>query len=66
MSELREVPSPKKRYLGDGVFVDVDGHGLVLTTENGVEETNRIVLEPEVYDALLQYVFRLRAPRESL
>jgi hypothetical protein len=31
-----------------------------LTTENGIEATNRIVLEPEVYRALELYVSQLR------
>jgi hypothetical protein len=50
-----------KTYLGDGAYVDFDGYALVLTTENGIRETNRIVLEPEVYAALLEYVARLKA-----
>jgi hypothetical protein len=51
-----------KAYLGDGVYLDWDDFGtLVLTTENGIRETNRIVLEPEVYAALLEYVARLKA-----
>jgi hypothetical protein len=51
-----------KVYLGDGVYLDWDDFGtLVLTTENGIRETNRIVLEPEVYAALLEYVARLKA-----
>jgi len=48
-----------KQYLGDGVYVDFDGFALVLTTENGIETTNTIVLEPEVYSALLAYVATL-------
>ena len=48
-----------KRYIGDGVYVDFDGFGLVLTTENGIEVTNTIILEPEVYSALVQYVEHL-------
>ena len=47
-----------KQYLGDGVYVEIDEYGLVLTTENGIDVTNRIVLEPEVYDSLEQYVAR--------
>lgn len=49
-----------KAYLGDGCYADFDGYDLVLTTENGVAATNRIVLEPEVYKALLEYMARLK------
>ena len=53
----------KKEYIGDGVYVEFDGYGLVLTTEDGRSTTNRIVLEPEVYQALTAYVSRLRESR---
>ena len=58
--------SPRKAYLGDGCYVDFDGFALVLTTENGITTTNRVVLEPEVYAALVQYVTRLRAKDEAV
>lgn len=46
-----------KRYLGDGVFVSARDNGdLVLTTENGMIATNRIVLEPKVALQLAEYV----------
>ena len=48
-----------REYLGDGVYVDFDGFALVLTTENVIRITNTIVLEPDVYDALLAYVKQL-------
>lgn len=43
-----------KCYLGDGVYAAFDAQTLnvILTTENGIQTTNRIVLEPEVLDAL--------------
>lgn len=46
----------KKQYLGDGVYI---GQGaclgdFVLTTENGIETTNRITLEREVVEELLK------------
>ena len=50
----------EKRYLGDGVYAIMDGADLVLTTENGVEATNRIVLEPEVFAALEEFLARVR------
>lgn len=49
-----------KEYLGDGVYVSFDGYGVVLTTENGLGATNRIVLEPEVMLALADWSDRLK------
>lgn len=48
----------RKSYIGDGVYVELDDveYGLVLTTEDGVSVTNRIVLEPEVWHRLEEYV----------
>jgi hypothetical protein len=55
-----------KQYIGDGVYIDIIDWGcLVLTTENGIEETNRIVLEPEVYNAFIQY-FRKHLPAQFI
>jgi hypothetical protein len=54
------MPEPK-RYLGDGVYVEFDGYAIVLTTENGLRITNRVVLEPPVYNALVEYVEHLQA-----
>lgn len=42
----------RKQYLGDGVYLEYDGANLILTTENGISVTNRIVLEWEVFQAL--------------
>ena len=47
-----------KEYLGDGVYVQNDGFGLILTTENGFSVTNEIYLEPEVYAKLISYMDR--------
>jgi len=57
-----------KSYLGDGIYIYFDGYSLVLTTENGIEITNEIVLEPDVYESLLRYVDMLKYenfPREE-
>ena len=48
-----------KSYLGDGVYVDVERDMLKLTTEDGIEKTNTVYLEPEVWAALERYVARL-------
>lgn len=45
-----------KTYLGDGVYVEWRADDVRLTTENGVETTNSIILEPEVLEALLFWV----------
>jgi hypothetical protein len=49
-----------KEYIGDGVYVEFVGGVLTLTTENGVEVTNAIVLEHDVFIALLAYAQRQR------
>lgn len=46
-------------YLGDGVYADFDGFGIVLTTEDGIEVTNRIVLEPETLANFTRWLARL-------
>jgi hypothetical protein len=46
----------KKAYLGDGVYAQYDGYTVTLTTENGVDETNVIFLEPNVVESLLKYL----------
>ena len=46
-----------KTYLGDAVYAAWDDCDcIVFTTEDGISVTNRIVLEPEVYRALRQWV----------
>ena len=46
----------KKRYLGNGVYVEVNEDGFTLTTENGIKVTNTIMLEPAVAEALVFYI----------
>ena len=57
----KEGKSMVKEYLGDGAYVEFDGFGIVLTTEDGISTTNRVVLEPSVLKAFESYVTRLRA-----
>lgn len=47
-----------KQYIGDGVYAEYnkETYSVILTTENGIETTNRIVLEAEVLDALNIYL----------
>jgi len=53
-----------KEYLGDAVYAAINERGqLCLTTENGIEATNTIFLDPEVITALLDYLRRGRPSR---
>lgn len=49
----------EKVYLGDSVYAQFDGYHIVLTTENGMGVTNEILLEPQVYVALIDYATKL-------
>ena len=53
--------STAKTYVGDGVYAEITPQGLVLTTNDGIEETNRIVLEPEVWSAVLAFIASAKA-----
>lgn len=52
-----------KDYLGDSVYVQHDGHHIILTTENGLptDPSNSIALEPNMLAALNRYVARMKA-----
>lgn len=52
-----------KQYLGDGVYVSYDGYGLWL--EANVPTTDRIYLEPLVFESLQKYVERLGKPKDA-
>jgi hypothetical protein len=65
-TEMNANKGENKIYLGDGVYADYDGFGVVLTTENGIRVTNTIVLEPDALAALNQYYERMIAQREVL
>lgn len=47
-----------KEYLGDGVYIEHKDYDLVLTTSNGLVDTNTIVLDGEVLHALVEYLKR--------
>jgi hypothetical protein len=53
--------SASKEYLGDAVYADVDEFGkIILTTEDGQEELNCIILEDAVIRALLRYIKKVQ------
>ena len=45
-----------KQYIGDGVYVEYDNYGVILTTEDGIEATNIIYLEAVVLNNLNEYL----------
>jgi len=52
--------SMKKEYLGDGCFVETDSYGnVILTTSDGIEDTNTIFLEPYMFNQLVRFVKRI-------
>lgn len=53
-----------KQYLGDSVYVDINGYHFVLTTEyGGGTVVNRFILSLVVFAALKNYVDRLKEPQ---
>lgn len=52
MPEERTLP---KVYLGDGAYAEFSGYDVALTTWNGVEETNRIYVEPDALRILVEF-----------
>ena len=45
-------------YLGDGLYAETDGFGIILTAprENG---EHYVYLEPDVFDAILQFAMKI-------
>lgn len=50
----------EKVYLGDGVYAWYNGYAIVLTAENGIENTDAIYLEPSTLESLKAYIESLR------
>ena len=45
----------EKRYIGDAVYANFDGYHIVLTTSDGIRDTNTIALEPGVMNSLIKF-----------
>ena len=43
-------------YLGDGVYVEFDGFGIILKANDHRNPTDTIALEPEVFNSLVRWV----------
>jgi hypothetical protein len=50
----------REQYLGDGVYATMEEDGVIVLDLRGQDDTTRIVLEPEVLVALVNFA---RAPR---
>jgi len=50
--EGRKVPAS---YLGDGVYAIFDGYGIWLHANDHENPTDRIYLEPSVFDSLVRF-----------
>lgn len=59
------MPTALKTYLGDGVYADFEHGSITLTTENGIETTNTIVLEPQVYFNLTLFIKKVLGVHSS-
>ncbi len=59
------MSSKNNLYLGDAVYADYDGYHVVITTSDGTYETNRILLNPQVIQQLIDYYERLKKHEDS-
>jgi hypothetical protein len=50
----------KKIYLTDGAYAEFDGQDLILTAENGIRVTDRVVLEPMAWELLVRFMERVK------
>jgi len=55
-----------KTYLGDGVYFEFKDYEVILTTENGFQTTNRIVLGPEQIISLMRALDKISTQFQSL
>ncbi len=56
MTQKESPERPERTYLGDGAYASFDGYQVWIETDNGIEITNRVALEKETFEALLQFV----------
>lgn len=52
-----------KDYIGDGIYIEDCGHNVSLTTENGLEVLNRVLIEPREWEAIKRYMERVENNR---
>lgn len=49
-----------KTYIGDGVYAEYDGWHVSVYTSDGIIESPRVHLDPNVLDALIRFRERVR------
>lgn len=45
----------EKTYLGDGVYARFDGYHVWIWTSNGIQDSEHIAIEPDVFYALEKF-----------
>lgn len=50
----------KKEYLGDGVYAAFDGFGVWITSEDGIDATEAIYIEPSTFESLQRFLSRMK------
>ena len=54
--QVPPAPVPKKIYLTDGAYAEFDGESIILTAENGIEVTQRVVLDATAVRMLERFI----------
>jgi len=55
---MKSLTNNTRAYLGDGVYVEMEYGQVAIWTSTGVRESERVYLEPEVWDALVSWKSR--------
>ena len=59
-SDIDKIPRKYMSYCGDGVYALFDGFGMWLHANNHKNPTDRIYLEPEVLDSVIDFERKCR------
>ena len=57
---LEEQMMEEVDYMGDGVYVEFDGFGIMLKANDHLNPTDEIYLEPEVLDKVIAFRERMK------
>jgi hypothetical protein len=59
MEDVSPKRAQRREYLGDGLYVELDGHQLKLVASDGIRDHDTVYLEPSTFAALVDYVKRI-------